>query len=147
MTKLFVRTALIGALALLSACINENKFMASAGKAGDVRWAALVTEVDGIKCGHTFQHVTIRIRDNMLTLYPYYGYQRVLYTADLKTLNADGSGRVVATKDTDQEAEGFGDNAHFTFDPGAGPRHIKVTSRYEDYCKYSIDPVDPPPAK
>ena len=127
---------------LLAGC-DQNKFMSKPpSKPDEYKWVAIIYKEDGAMsdCAKTYRRVTIKIKDNVLTIFPYYGYQRATYTADLSSLNPDGSGAVFLKKDSEQEDEGVGENAHLTISAGVGPRHMKLTSRYGDYCKYTIDP-------
>jgi hypothetical protein len=122
---------------------DQNKFMSKPpSKPNEYKWVAIIQKEDGTtsECAATHRRVTIKIKDNLLTIFPYYGYQRLEYSADLSGLKPDGSGSAFLKNDAEQENADTGMNGHLTIDPGVGPSHMKLTSRYVDYCKYSIDP-------
>jgi hypothetical protein len=129
--------------AMLSAGCDQNKFMSKPpSHPNEYKWVAIIQKQDGTtsECEATHRRVTMKIKDNLLTIWPYYGYQQLMYSADLSKLNPDGSGSAFLEKDAVWESADTGMVGHITFDPGTGPRHMKLTSRYVDYCKYSIDP-------
>lgn len=134
---------------LLGGCLADgNDFMTRAHKANEYRWIADITADGGTsECGAFFQRATLRIKDNVLTIWPYTGYQSQEWALDLKGLNPDGSGRVenVFAQDETASRQPIMHKTTFHFDPGVGPRRMIQHSNYIDRCSWTWTPEDVTP--
>jgi hypothetical protein len=136
------------ASALLCSCVTGNDFMTRAHKANEYRWIADITaDGGGYECGAFFQRATVRIKDTVMTIWPYSGYLSESYSLDLKGLNADGSGRVESTFAEDETTSGkpIMHKTTFHFDAGVGPRRMIQHSNYVDRCSWTWTPEDVQP--
>jgi hypothetical protein len=129
---------------LLGGCVPEgNDFMTRAHKANEYRWIADITADGGTaECGEYFQRATVRIKDNVMTIWPYTGYQAQEYELSLKDLSPDGSGRIESSFAEDQTAAGkpIMHKTTFHLDPGVGPRRMIQHSNYVDRCSWTWTP-------
>jgi hypothetical protein len=135
--------ALVGGCVTGTGADPGNDFMTRAHKANEYRWIADVTADGGTaECGKFFQRATVRIKDNVLTIWPYTGYQGQEYDLDLKGISPDGSGRVESSFAEDQTAAGqpIMHKTTFHLDPGVGPRRMIQHSNYFDRCSWTWTP-------
>jgi hypothetical protein len=146
------KSAIVGAVsaaALVGACVPDgNDFMTRAHHANEVRWVADIVNDGGADCpGRAFDRATIRIKGDVMTIWPYTGYMSEEYALSLKTLNPDGSGRIETAFGEDEDAAGKTMSHKMTFhlDPGVGPRRMIQHTNYIDRCSWTWTPEDVKP--
>ncbi len=122
--------------------------MTRAHLANEFRWIADVTkDGGGADCGGFFTRATVRIKNDVMTIWPYVGYQSQEYALSLKGLNPDGSGRIESIFAEDETTAGkpIMHKTTFHLDAGVGPRRMVQHSNYIDRCSWTWtpEPVQP----